>query len=213
MDQEYITNLQTSYDRVAEEYTRRIYDELKSKPFDRSILERFAGGVRGLGPVCDLGCGPGHVARYLRELQVNVFGLDLSYAMVEQARRLNPRIEFQQGDMLGLNFEDGALGGIVAFYSIKHIPRDEIANALREMKRVMRLGGLLLLAFHAGEEEIHLDEWWGRKVSLNTFFLRPAEVEAHLEEAGFEIEEVIEREPYEGVEYPSRRAYIFAKKP
>jgi SAM-dependent methyltransferase len=212
MDQEKSNNLRTSYDRVAEEYTRRMFDELTHKPLDRKLLDRFASSIQGRGPVCDLGCGPGHVARYLHERQVNVFGIDISAGMVERARKLNPGIEFRQGDMLALDIEDEAWGGAVAFYSIINIPRDEVVTALRELNRVMRSGGLLLLAFHIGEGLIHMGEWWGEQVSVDFNFFRPEEVEGYLREAGFVIEEVIERGPYEGVEYASRRAYIFGRK-
>ncbi|HVG21193.1 MAG TPA: class I SAM-dependent methyltransferase [Blastocatellia bacterium] len=212
MDQEKLKNLRTSYDRVAEEYTRRMFDELTHKPLDRKLLDRFASSIQGRGPVCDIGCGPGHVARYLHERQVNVFGIDISAGMVERARELNPGIEFRQGDMLALDIEDEAWGGAVAFYSIINIPRDEVVTALRELNRVMRSGGVLLLAFHIGEGLIHRGEWWGEQVSVDFNFFRPEEVEGYLREAGFVIEEVIERGPYEGVEYASRRAYIFGRK-
>jgi SAM-dependent methyltransferase len=202
-----------SYDRVAAEYARRIFGELGHKPLDRQLLDRFAERVQGLGPVCDLGCGPGHVARYLHERGVRVTGLDLSAEMVEQARRLNPGIEFRRGNMLSLDLEDGAWGGIAAFYSIIHVPRTEIAVALAEIKRVLRPGGVLLLASHVGDETVHLDEWWGQPVSLDFRFFRPEDLAEFLRRAGFEVEEIVEREPYPDVEHPSRRAYIFARKP
>src|SRR4051794_26777184 len=145
-----------SYDRVAEEYALRISGELEHKPLDRQLLDRFAAEVDGLGLVCDLGCGPGHVARYLHDRGVQVTGLDLSPAMVEQARHLNPGIAFRQGNMLALDVEDGAWGGIVAFYSIIHVPRVQVPVALAEMHRALRPGGLLLLAFHVGDETVHL---------------------------------------------------------
>jgi SAM-dependent methyltransferase len=189
-----------------------MFDELTHKPLDRKLLDRFASSIQGRGPVCDIGCGPGHVARYLHERQVNVFGIDISAGMVERARELNPGIEFRQGDMLALDIEDEAWGGAVAFYSIINIPRDEVVTALRELNRVMRSGGVLLLAFHIGEGLIHRGEWWGEQVSVDFNFFRPEEVEGYLREAGFVIEEVIERGPYEGVEYASRRAYIFGRK-
>lgn len=86
---------------------------------------------QGLGPVCDLGCGPGHVARYLHDLGMEeIFGLDLSTGMVETARRLNPGIEFRQGNMLSLDAGDGSWGAIVAFYSIVHLPRGALPRAL-----------------------------------------------------------------------------------
>ena len=207
-----IGDVEDSYDWVAAEYAQRIFGELEHKPLDRELLDRFAARVHGLGPICDLGCGPGHVARYLHERKVRVIGIDLSPVMVEQAQRLNPGIEFRQGNMLWLEIEDGAWDGIVAFYSIIHVPRPEIAVALAEMKRVLRPGGLLLLA-QVGDETVHLEEGWGQRVSVSFLFFRPEEISDSLQVAGFEIEEIVEREPYPDVEHQSRRAYIFAKKP
>jgi len=213
MDAHKRKDFQTSYDLVADEYVQRIFEELQHKPLDRQLLDRFAANVRNVGPACDMGCGPGHIARYLRGRGVEVCGVDLSPAMVERARRLTPGIEFRQGDMLTLEVSDGAWAGIVAFYSLIHIPRDDMAQALREFWRVLQPGGLLLLAFHIGDDSIHLDEWWGQKVSVDFFFFRSDELATSLREADFEIEEIIEREPYPDVEHQSRRAYIFARRP
>src|SRR5438132_94803 len=116
-------DVQDSYDRVAGEYVRRIFGELEHKPLDRQLLDRFGARAHGVGTVCDLGCGPGHVARYLHERGVWVIGIDLSPMMVQHAQQLNPGIEFRQGEMLSLDTENGAWGGIVAFYSIIHVPR------------------------------------------------------------------------------------------
>src|SRR5438128_1479673 len=102
MDDQQIRNVQTSYDRVADEYIERIFDELKHKPLDRQLLDRFAASVQHLGPVCDLGCGPGQVARYLSEQKAQVCSVDLSPEMVRRAQQLNPGIEFKQGNMLSL---------------------------------------------------------------------------------------------------------------
>ena len=213
MDAHQRNDYRTSYDHVADEYVRRIFDELKHKPFDRQMLDRFAMSVREIGPACDMGCGPGHVARYLHEHGVQVCGVDLSQVMVDRARQLTPGVEFRQGDMTALDAPDAAWAGIAAFYSIIHIPHGDMIQALGELRRVLRPNGLLLLAFHIGDETIHLDEWWGQTVSVDFFFFRPAEVADYLCAAGFEFEEIIEREPYPDVEHQSRRAYIFARSP
>ncbi len=206
-------DVRASYDRVAHEYARHFSDELEHKPLDRQLLDRFAEEVRGLGTVCDLGCGPGHVAHYLHERGVPIVGVDLSAVMVEEARRLNPGIEFRRGDLRALEIGDGACGGIVAFYSIIHVPRPEVRVAFGEMWRVLRSGGLLLLAFHIGDETLHRDEWWGEPVSVDFHFFRTEVMVALLRAAGFEVVEVVQREPYPDVEYPSRRAYLFAWRP
>ena len=213
MEPEKITTLQTSYDRVSKHYAEEIFNELEHKPLDRALLDRLAESVRGSGPICDLGCGPGQVARYLSTKGVDVFGIDLSAGMVEQALQLNPGIDFRQGDMSSLEDEPDSWGGISAFYSIIHIPREEMVDALSELKRVLRPGGVMLLAFHVGQEKIHRDEWWGEEVSLDFLMFGADEIGAYLKRAGFEVEETIERDPYPDVEYQSRRAYIFARKP
>ncbi len=108
---------------------------------------------------------------------------------------------------------DSAYGGIAAFYSIVHLPRQQVVQALRECKRVLRPQGMLLLTFHIGQEIKHLDEWWGKAVSLDFLFFEPEEVKNYLKAAGFELAEVIARDPYpETIEYQSQRAYIFAWK-
>jgi SAM-dependent methyltransferase len=213
MDAQTRGDYQASYDRVADEYVRRIFDELAHKPLDRQLLDRFAAAVRDVGPACDMGCGPGHVARYLDEHGAQVCGVDLSAQMIERARQLSPAIDFRQGDMLALDAADESWAGIAAFYSIIHIPRGDLLQALGELRRVLRPRGLLLLAFHIGDETIHLDEWWDHKVCVDFFFFRSEEMAQFLRRAGFEVEEIIERDPYPDVEHPSRRSYIFARRP
>jgi len=206
-------SIRESYDRLAEEYARRIADELQHKPLDRELLDRFARETKGDGDVCDMGCGPGHVARYLRDAGAAVFGLDLSPRMLQQARKLNPDILFREGNMLSLDLADGTLAGIAAFYAIVNIPRQSLPLVFQEFQRVLRPDGLLLLAFHMGHEIIREEELWGQKISMDFFLLQPSEIKFGLDAAGLTVEEVVEREPYPDVEYPSRRAYIFARKP
>ena len=198
---------------MADEYVRRIFDELQYKPLDRLLLDRFAASVREVGLACDMHCGPGQVARYLHERGVEVCGVDLSRATVERAKGLTPGVEFRQGNMLALDLPDGTWAGITAFYSLIHIPRGDLARVLSELRRVLRPGGLLLVSFHIGEDSIHLDEWWGQQVCVDFFLFQSAEMAGYLTAAGFEIEEIIEREPYPNVEHQSRRSYIFARRP
>ena len=77
----------SSYDVVAETYAGKFSDELSRKPLDREWLERFARDCPR-GRVLDIGCGPGHVGRFLADRGLDVTGIDLSPAMVDVARRL-----------------------------------------------------------------------------------------------------------------------------
>jgi trans-aconitate methyltransferase len=58
-------NLRNSYDLVAENYAHQFRDEMDKKPFDRKMLDWLVEKVGGVGVICDMGCGPGQIARYL----------------------------------------------------------------------------------------------------------------------------------------------------
>lgn len=200
------------YDAVAAEYAEHFADELAGKPLDRALLERFADDVREAGPVYDLGCGPGgQTTAFLHALGVDVRGMDLSPAAVHEAGRRHPEIAFETGDMLALPLADGAAAGIVAFYAIVHFSPGQLRTALGEMHRVMRPGAPLLLAFHVGDEIVHVDEMFGRQASVDFRFHPVEDVEAGLHGAGFGEVEASVRDPYPDVEHPSRRAYVFAR--
>jgi len=213
MTQDRIEIIRENYDRIAEEYARRMFHELEGKPFDREQLTRFASSVQGSGAVCDMGCGPGHIARFLHDAGIEVFGLDLSPQMIAQAQQLSPDIEFREGNMLALDLDDASLAGIAAFYAIVNIPPASVPVAFAEMHRVLKPEGLLLISFHVGDEIIRPEELWGTRVEMEFYKLAPERITRLLTNAGFAIEDVIERDPYApDVEFQSRRAYVFARK-
>ncbi len=204
-------DIRESYDSAAEAYAEHLASELVRKPLDRHLLNRFAEETQGRGLVADLGCGPGHVAGYLHNQGVAVIGIDCAPRMVECARRLNPDVEFSVGDMSQLPLAPASLAGVVAFYSIVHFETKELAPVVTEMRRVLVDGGLVLIAFHVGDEVVHVDELFGAPVSLDFRFQRPSDVVAALRSARFEVIEHVEREPYADAEYPSRRCYLLAR--
>src|SRR5690349_16378109 len=166
-------DVRDSYDSAAEAYAEHLADELAQKPLDRHLLNRFAEEIRGRGLVADLGCGPGHVARYLREQGADVLGIDLSEQMIEVARRRNPGVDFRVGDMTRLDLPDSALAGVVSFYSIVHFTPAELDAVMLEIRRVLVLGGSALLAFHIGDEVVHVDDLFGASVDLDFRFHDP----------------------------------------
>ena len=202
------------YDAVAREYAEHFAGELDGKPLDRAMLERFADAVRGAGPVYDLGCGPGgQTTAFLHARGVDVRGIDLSPAAMEQAADRHPNIPFALGDMLALPLPDAAAAGVVAFYAIVHFDAEQLCAAAVEMRRVLRPGAPLLLAFHVGDQVVRVDEMFGRRASVDFLFHPVERVERALRDAGLEEIETIERDPYPEVEHPSRRAYVFARGP
>ena len=162
-------------------------------------------------PIADLGCGPGHVAAWLADRGVAAVGIDLSPAMIAVGRRGYPNVDFREADFLELPAADGEFAAAIAFYSIIHLQPGELAQAFGEIHRVLRPGGLFLVAFHIGSEVRHLDEWWGHPVDVDLRFFEPPEIANAIDRAGFCTEMRLERVSYPG-EVETRRAYLLARR-
>jgi SAM-dependent methyltransferase len=211
-------DIRHTYDTVAEEYANTFADELAGKPFDRELLDAFAESVVQpvlgpvLGPVIDVGCGPaGHVTRYLADRGVRIEGIDLSPVVVGEARRRHPDLRFWVGDLRELPADDQALSGIVAFYSVVHLPRAQWPGAFAEFRRTLVPGGRLLVGVHGGAGESGVDGWFGRDVSIRTTFVSLDELTEMVAGTGLTVLERHQRPPYPG-EYPSPRLYLLAER-
>lgn len=210
-------SLRETYDTVARAYAEQLAGELDHKPLDRALLAAFL-ELAGPGPVADVGCGPGHVTRFLAARHPETLGLDLSPAMIEIAREAAPELEFVVASMLALPVPDATWTGAVALYSIIHLSPLDRAAAFHELARTLRDDGRLLVSFHvsgpavAAGESTHLSSWFGSEVDVDVHFLDPSVVTAELVAAGFRIESTLLREPLDEAEFPSRRAYLLARR-
>ena len=199
------------YDAVAGKYADAYGGELAGKPLDRALLACLIEQAGQGMPIADVGCGPGHVAAWIAGRGGAAVGIDLSAGMVAAGRRAYPGIEFREGDFLDLPASDGEFGAVVAFYSVIHLEPAELAPAFREICRVLRPGGLVLVSFHVGSEVRHLDQWWGQDVDVDFRFLEIADVAETMERAGLSVEARLERTSYAG-EVDTRRGYLLGRR-
>ena len=187
---DWLADTRTSYDTVAASYADLTRDAVAEQPYLRAALTLFADLVdaAGGGPVADVGCGPGHFTAYLRKLGADAFGIDLSPAMVGIARRDHPGVRFEVGSMTDLPLADNSVGALVAFWSLIHIPDDEIPTVLAQFRRVVRPGGPVLIGFHVGDVSRLLTEGYGGlPMKLHSHRRRPETMAAWLGEAGFTV--------------------------
>ncbi|MER6693861.1 class I SAM-dependent DNA methyltransferase [Streptomyces minutiscleroticus] len=208
-----VRTTRSSYDAVAERYAELSAGSLAAAPLDRALPAAFADLVRadGAGPVVDVGCGPGQVTARLRTLGLMATGVDLSPAMIDLARAAHPDLRFTVGSTTALDVADGALGGVLARYSLIHTPPERLPEAFAEFRRVLAPGGRLLLAFPALDDPDGVAEAFDHKVALAHRF-SPDHVARLLRDAGFEETARLLRAPEEGergfpqAHLPARRA-------
>lgn len=212
MSEHWLSDTRRSYDTDATGYAEKVDGLLAASPFLRASLALFADLVRdaGGGPVADVGCGPGYVTRHLHDLGVEAFGIDLSPEMVALARRDHPDLRFEVGTMTDLDLPDHSVGGVLAFWSVIHVPDDVVPVVFEQFRRVLRPGGPLLVGFHVGEETVHSSEGYtGRSISVDSHRRRPGVVADWLRDAGFALDGELIMRPDDDV--PG--AVLFARSP
>jgi SAM-dependent methyltransferase len=206
--------VRATYDSVAASYAEHVAGELEDKPLDTWLLGRVPALADG-GPVADVGCGPGHVSRFLSDAGADVTGFDLSPAMVTLAAERNPGLRFEVANLWHLPAPSSAPGWavVLAWYSLVHLAGSELETAVRALAQSLRPGGLLTLATHLGDEVRHRDDWWGHEVDIDFVLHDEHQVLAAVAAAGLVDVEWYVRGPYPGVEVETERLYVYATKP
>ena len=198
MSDAWLSDTRRSYDEDAPGYAEKVDGLLEEQPHLRGCLSLLAESIQrgGGGSVVDVGCGPGYVTRHLHDMGVDAFGIDLSPEMVAIARRDHPDLRFEVGTMTDLDLDDGSVAGVLAFWSVIHVPDHAVPGVFDEFRRVLRPGGSLLVGFHVGDGVEHTAEGYtGRPVAIDTYRRHPAEVEGWLRDAGFAIEATLVMRP------------------
>jgi SAM-dependent methyltransferase len=182
-----LDDVRASYDRVADNYVEMNLGDIRTHPWLQAAMDGFVACVRGLGPVLDVGCGPGSVTAYLAEHGLDVSGVDLSARMIEHARRLHPDLRFAVSSATELNLERSSFGGILGWWSLFNLPRHVLPSVLESFARALVPGGHLIVATHMGDGDIQRTEAYGAvPVSWTTHLWQPEQLSAMVAAAGLD---------------------------
>jgi ubiquinone/menaquinone biosynthesis C-methylase UbiE len=156
-----------TYDKIADIYTKEYYHDLS----DASFLDRFLKRLVPHTRVLDVGCGPGQLVKYIMDKGFVATGIDLSKKMLAIAQTMAPQGDFRFMDMRKLAFSKETFGGLLAAYSLIHIPSKDIGKTLKEFHRVLQKDGYLAIIAQKGEADQLINEPWmpNEKMLYNLF--------------------------------------------
>src|SRR5215468_9996933 len=119
-----------------------------------ALVRRYNHGSRAL----DFGCGTGRSTRFLRNLGLHVIGADISQAMLDQARSLDPSGEYRPiRGSIASEFAPGSFDIILAAFTFDNMPTETKAEVLSGLRILLAPSGCLLLIVSA--PEIYVNEW------------------------------------------------------
>lgn len=166
-----------SYDRAADAYVELMRTTgmatVQSNPWLQAMLDVFADHVRPLGPVLDVGCGPGQITAYLAERGLDVSGVDLSPRMIEHARRLHPHCRYAVASATELDLRPDSMGGVLGWWSLFNLPREVLPSVLAHVAQALVPSGQLIIATHVGDGEVERTTGYGVPVRWTTHRWQP----------------------------------------
>ncbi|MET4224553.1 class I SAM-dependent DNA methyltransferase [Oerskovia enterophila] len=194
---ERLARARAGYDAVAADYAALLPDASFEAGMDLAMIEQFVDQLPAGARVLDAGCGTGRMLGHLheRESSLRLVGIDLSSGMLAEAARRTVPTALVGADLAALPFDRDVFDGVLAWYSIIHVPYGALAAVVAEMARVLRPGGALLLGFHAGTGERTITSAYGQPVELTAFLHLTTDVTAAARAAGLDVDTVLDRAP------------------
>jgi ubiquinone/menaquinone biosynthesis C-methylase UbiE len=207
-------SIRDAYNTVAAAYARVLADVSFESPLDLAMIRQFADALptgAAEGGILDAGCGSGRMISHLESLGLrDVEGVDLSEAMIAQARISNPHHRFTIGDIAALPYPDKCFRGVLAWYSVIHTPAEQLPSVITELARVTQPGGYVLVGFQAGKGHRTIHRAYGHDVTLTACLHDPAATAELFTRQGFTISALLTREPRSSETH--QQAFILARR-
>ena len=146
------------YDEVAERFLE--WSPLRPSEARLAYLARACELIPSGARVLELGCGAGIPMTAALAEGRDVTGVDISGTQVELARRNVPTATFLHADMTALEFEPASFDAVVAFYSLTHVPRDDVPPLLARIREWLRPGGTFVAAMGVEDDPGTIEEDW-----------------------------------------------------
>lgn len=142
------------YNKVAEKYLAARHPDLE----EMKILHEFRSMIKDGGKVLDVGCGGGLPFTQYLSNYFDVIGIDISEKQIELAKKNVPKAQFYVKDMTELDFPEATFDGIIAYYSIIHVPREEQHDLFVNLHRMLKPNGFAMFSLHSTDDPEYINE-------------------------------------------------------
>ena len=195
-----------TYDKISQLYANEF-----DKPSDH--IDDFLKLIPIGGGILDAGCGPGVDSDYMQSKGYEVVGVDVSDKMIDLARKKNSKGHFEKADIRELSFKPETFNGILASFSVIHIPKKDLSKTLCDFYKILKYSGIIYLGIQEGKsQEIIIDEplKLDEKIFLN--IISAEELRQSLKDAGFEILNEFNRSPKSEEELNFNKFIVIGRK-
>jgi len=159
-----IENVIEIYNDVADDY----YELCKDNLYHQGKVEKFLSLLDGKR-ILDAGCGFGKYSKFFIEKGFEPIGIDLADDLLKIARRDVPTGKFEKVDITSLPYDDNSFEGVVAMFSLQHVPTKLLQKTIQGFWCVLKPSGILLIGVQEGKTEEFIAEPFkpGKKIFTN----------------------------------------------
>ena len=189
-------SVKKDYDLIADQY----YEEFGTVLEDLDLINKFESYLEKDSLIIDLGGGSGKLTNYFNEKGYKAICYDFSENMKKYAEKTYPNIQFILDDIVNIknHFNEKAIDGIIAMYSLFHIPKENINQLFKDINNVLKNNGLFCFSLQLGSGEDFVDEPYLKENGKNVLYmnyLTKNEIYDLLDESNFDI--IYETEKHE----------------
>ena len=168
-------NVRKDYDLIAAQYS----NEFGVKLEDKDLIDKFKSELEPNAVVIDLGGGPGQVTKYLIDNGYNATCYDFSEEMMKNALKIYPGLPYILDDIINIkkHFSNNSVDGIIALYSLFHIPKEELNKLFYNINSILKEKGVFCLSFQLGSGETLVDEPYLKETGKNVLYMNYIPIE------------------------------------
>ena len=179
-------SVKKDYNLIANQY----FEEFGTIIDDMELINKFESYLKDNSSIIDLGGGTGKLTDYLNQKGYDAICYDFSENMMNIAKKEYPNISYILDDIINIknHFKEKTIDGIIAMYSLFHIPKKEIKQLFKDINDILKEDGIFCFSLQLGNGELFADEPYLKENGKNVLYINyftKEQIYNLLDESGF----------------------------